>query len=217
MVLAMEGDPNQTIDDKHFRVAIFGSARIKKGDPNYNLVYTLAKMISGAGMDIVTGGGPGLMNATSEGHHAGRKDSEIHSIGLKINLPKEDKEASHLDIKKEYNRFSNRLDNFMKLSNAVVIAPGGVGTLLELFYTWQLMQVKHICNIPIILLGDMWLELVQWVKKYPLKNKLLNIEDVELLFLAKNCEEAFMIIKQAYEGYKISDSNFCLNYKKYKI
>jgi len=105
----------------------------------------------------------------------------------------------------------------MKLSNAVLIAPGGVGTLLELFYTWQLMQVKHICNIPIILLGDMWLELVQWVKKYPLNNRLLNIEDVELLFLAKNCEEAFMIIKQAYEGYKISDSNFCLNYKKYKI
>ncbi|KON28204.1 hypothetical protein AC481_02265 [miscellaneous Crenarchaeota group archaeon SMTZ-80] len=213
----MEEDPNQTIDDKHFRVAIFGSARIKKGDPNYNLVYTLAKMISGAGMDIVTGGGPGLMNAASEGHHAGRKDSEIHSIGLKINLPKEDKEASHLDIKKEFNRFSNRLDNFMKLSNAVVIAPGGVGTLLELFYTWQLMQVKHICNIPMILLGDMWLELVQWVKKYPLKNKLLNIEDVELLFLAKNCEEAFMIIKKTYEGYEKGDSNFCLNYNKYKI
>ena len=209
--------PDHIINDKHFRVAIFGSARIKKGDPNYNLVYALAKMISSAGMDIVTGGGPGLMNAASEGHHAGRKDSEIHSIGLKINLPKEDKEASHLDIKKEFNRFSNRLDNFMKLSNAVVTAPGGVGTLLELFYTWQLMQVKHICNIPIILLGDMWLELMRWVKQYPLKNKFLNIEDVELLFLAKNCEEAFLIIKQAYEGYKKGDSNFCLNYRKYKI
>lgn len=121
---------------KHFRVAIFGSARIKKGDPIYELVYTLAKMISKSGMDIVTGGGPGLMNAASEGHHAGQKGNKLHSIGLRINLPKEDKQATHLDVKKEFHRFSNRLDNFMRLSNIVVVASGGVGTLLELFYTW---------------------------------------------------------------------------------
>lgn len=71
-------------------------------------------------------------------------------VGLRINLPFEQEVAAHLDIKKEFDKFSSRLDNFMRLSNAVVVAPGGVGTLLELLYAWQLMQVKTICNVPII-------------------------------------------------------------------
>ena len=208
---------DKVYEEEHFRVAIFGSARIKKGDPNYKLIFNLAKMISSAGMDIVTGGGPGLMTAASEGHHAGRKGKNIHSIGLMINLPKEDIEATHLDIKKEFNRFSSRLDNFMRLSNAVVVAPGGVGTLLELIYTWQLMQVKHICNVPIILFGDMWFDLVRWIKRWPLKNKLLDIEDLELLFLAKDRRDAFKIIEEAYEGHRKGDENFCLNYREHKI
>jgi uncharacterized protein (TIGR00730 family) len=203
--------------EKHFRVTIFGSARIEKGDPIYASIFELAKMISEAGMDLVTGGGPGLMNAASEGHHAGRKDDKAHSVGLRINLPFEQEVAAHLDIKKEFDRFSSRLDNFMRLSNAVVIAPGGVGTLLELLYTWQLMQVKHICNVPIILLGEMWTDLINWIKKWPLRNELLNQEDVELLFLAKNSKEAFNIIQEAYTAYKMKDAKFCLNYKKYKM
>ena len=137
----MKQDIDKEIVKKHFRVAIFGSARIQNGDINYKLIYNLAKMISEAGMDIVTGGGPGLMNAASEGHHVGRKDEEIHSVGLKINLPFEKKEATHLDVKKQFSRFSSRLDNFMQLSNVVVVASGGVGTLLELFYT----SVPRVC------------------------------------------------------------------------
>ena len=210
-------DLDKELLEKHFRVTIFGSARITKGDPIYTSIFELAKMISEAGMDLVTGGGPGLMNAASEGHHVGRKNNQAHSVGLRINLPFEQKVAAHLDIKKEFERFSNRLDNFMRLSNAVVVAPGGVGTLLELLYTWQLMQVKHICNVPIILLGEMWIDLINWIKKWPLKNQLLNQEDVELLFLAKNSKEAFNIIQEAYGAYKMKDAKFCLNYKKYKI
>ncbi len=206
----------EELSKKHFRVAIFGSARIKNGDPIYKTIYDLAKVIAEAGMDLVTGGGPGLMSAASEGHYAGREGKETHSVGLRINLPFEQIEAAHLDIKKEFDLFSNRLDNFMQLSNAVVVAHGGVGTLLELFYTWQLLQVKHICNTPIILLGDMWPDLVRWIKNWPLKNKLLNIEDVELLFLAKDYREAFKIIEKAYEGFKDGNEKFCLNYKKYK-
>ncbi len=167
-------------------------------------------------MDIVTGGGPGLMNAASEGHHVGRKDDSTHTVGLKILLPMEEKESEHLDIKREFNRFSHRLDTFMKLSNAVVVAPGGVGTLLEFFYTWQLMQVKQICNVPIILLGAMWLDLLHWIKKWPLQKKLLDATDVKLLFFAKNCPDAFQIIRKAYEGYVKRDEKFCLNFKKYK-
>jgi len=213
----MKRSLDEELSKRHFRVTIFGSARIKKGDPNYNLIYNLAKLISEAGMDLVTGGGPGLMNAASEGHESGRKGDETHSIGLRINLPFEQEDASHLDVKKEFDRFSNRLDTFMRFSNAVVVAPGGVGTLLEFFYTWQLMQVKHICNIPIILLGKMWWDLARWIKKWPLKDKLLDNDDFELLFLAKDCNEAFTIIKSAYEGFMQSDAKFCLNFKKYKI
>lgn len=72
---------------------------------------------------------------------------------------------------------------------------------MELFYTWQLMQVEQICNVLIIMLGDMWVDLVRWIKKWPLKNKLLDLNDVDLLFLAKDCNEAFTIIEKTYEGY----------------
>ena len=89
--------------------------------------------------------------------------------------------------------------------------------MLEVFYTWQLMQVKHICNVPIILLGDMWLDFVRWIKRRPLKNKLLSLKDFNLLFIAKNCLEAITIIEKAFEDYKKGNEDFCQNYEKYKI
>jgi len=202
-----------------FRVTIFGSARIKKGDPIYNQINILARMLGERGMDIITGGGPGLMGAAAEGHQAGRKDkkTKAHSIGLSIKLPKEQKTNPHLDIMKKFDRFSNRLDNFMLLSNVIVVAPGGVGTLLEFFYSWQLIQVKQICNTPIILLGKQWPDLIKWLEKYPLKNRFFEKKDLNLLFLAKDCDEAIKMIDKAYEEFKKGDSHYCLNYKKYKL
>jgi len=82
-----------------------------------------------------------------------------------------------------------------------VVAPGGVGTLLEFTYTWQLLQVKHISDISIILLGEMCFDFVEWIKKWPLKHKLLDPEDVEQLFLAKDIRKAFSVIKKAHELY----------------
>ena len=123
----------------------------------------------------------------------------------------------YVNVKKQFTRFSERLDNFMLLSNAIVVAHGGVGTLLELFYSWQLMQVKKICNTPIILLGKQWKGLIEWLKKEPLKRKFFSKEDLELLFVAKNSKEAIKIIKEAYEEYKKGNKNFCLNYNKYKL
>ncbi|MBS3102704.1 LOG family protein [Candidatus Woesearchaeota archaeon] len=203
--------------EKHFRVAVFGSARIKKNGLEYKLIYKLAKMVAAENIDIVTGGGQGLMAAASSGHHAGRKNRKVHSIGLNIKLPMEQKFNGHLDIKKEFSRFSERLDNFMQLSNAVVVAPGGVGTMLEFFYTWQLVQVKHICDIPVILLGEMWLDLLKWIRKWPLENGLIDKKDFNLLFFAKNPEDAMKIIKLTHEEYKKGGKNICLNIKKYKI
>jgi len=201
---------------KHFRVAIFGSARIKEYDPIYLEIYKLAHMIAADNVDVVTGGGPGIMKAANKGHKDGRKSSDkTKSIGLNIRIPKEQKPNRHLDIKKEFHHFSGRLDTFMVLSNVVVVAPGGVGTLLEFVYTWQLVQVKQICNMPIILIGDMWAELLKWVEKYPLKQKFLSKKDLDNIILAKDSLDAYRIIKKFYDAYERGD-DICLNFKKYK-
>lgn len=207
------------IDVEHFRVAIFGSARIKPNDPRYKQVYSLAMKIAKEGLDVVTGGGPGIMEAANKGHKEGRKGAGngSHSFGLNIILPKEQMANKHLDIKKEFQRFSQRLDYFMYLSNVVVVAPGGVGTLLEFAYTWQLIQVKQICSIPIIFMGEMWPPLVKWIEKWPLKKKFVDKEDLHPFFLAKDCSEAMEIIRMAYKEYEKGSKDFCSNFQKYKI
>ncbi|MEM3113050.1 MAG: LOG family protein [Candidatus Pacearchaeota archaeon] len=205
------------LKEEHFRVTIFGSARIERNDPIYRNVFQLAKMIGERGIDLVTGGGPGIMEAATLGHKTGSKKTKAHSIGLGIKLPHEQKFNEYVGYKKEFNRFSSRLDNFMLLSNIVVVAPGGVGTLLELFYTWQLMQVRHICHIPIILLGDDWKGLLEWLKESPLKKGFFNKEDYELLFLVKSPSEAINVIDKAYDEYKKGNKDFCLNYKRYRV
>jgi uncharacterized protein (TIGR00730 family) len=207
---------NARIDKKHFRVAIFGSARIKKNDWEYKLVSKLGSMLAEENISIVTGGGPGLMNAASEGHHKGRKGNGVHSVGLTIQLPHESKEqrSFHLDIHKDFKKFSGRLDTFMKYSNVVVVAPGGIGTMLEFFYTWQLVQVKHICETPIILLGSMWNGLIDWIRKDPLKKKLLDKEDVDQLYEVDDCEKAMEIIRKAKEIHD-KGKNVCKNLDKY--
>jgi uncharacterized protein (TIGR00730 family) len=206
-----------TINKNHFRVAIYGSARTKPNEKAYKLVHQLAKLVAKEGFDIVTGGGPGLMDAASRGHHAGSKGKKVHSVGLTVKLPKEQFDGYHLDIKKDFNKFSKRLDNFMKYSNVFVVAPGGVGTVLEFFYTWQLMQVNHTCNVPIILLGDMWESLLDWIKNYPLRRKLLSKKDMDVIYQTNTCHQALSIIQQAHTSFQDGGENFCLNYEKYKI
>ena len=189
------------INKEYFRIAIFGSARTKRNDPNYKKVHNLAKEIAEEGLDIVTGGGPGLMDAASRGHHRGRKNSKIadpYSIGLTITLPHEQKDAFHLDIKKHFNRFSNRLDTFMDLSNLVIVTSGGIGTLLELMYSWQLLQVGQVQDVPIILLGSEWMGLLKWIKKEMLRKKFISKKDFDFIFIAKNNKEAMKLIKEFY-------------------
>jgi len=105
----------------------------------------------------------------------------------------------------------------MKLSNVFVVASGGLGTTLELFYTIQLIQVKQTCDVPVILLGDMWPDLVNWIEKWPLKHKMIDKKDLSSLFLAKNCNEAIKMINQAFMEYNKGTKNYCLNYEKYKL
>lgn len=206
-------------NDKHFRVAIFGSAKIEEGDDTYRRAKALATGLGERGIDVITGGGPGLMKAANEGHQLGKQKSgsDAHSIGVGVELPWDQKFNNAVEYREKLPIFSKRLDEFMLLSNAVVVEPGGLGTLLELFYTWQLVQVHHICNIPIILIGDAWEGLLRWIKEEPLAKGYLEDVDYKLVFHAKNSQEALEIIDEAYKHFKEDGKNFCLNYEKYKL
>ncbi len=177
------------LESDFFRVSIFGSARIKAQTQNYQDVYELAFQLAMRGVDIVTGGGPGLMDAANKGAKDGGKRSR--SIGLPIILPFESDANVHLDVKREHRRFSSRLDEFMRISHAVVVTPGGIGTILELFYTWQLLQVKHITPRPILLLGggNMWPELFRWLRKWPLKQGLMEEKDFFDISFCKSIQD----------------------------
>lgn len=206
----------EELREKKFRVAIFGSARITPQDGVYQDVRSIARALTKRGMGVVTGGGPGLMEAAVLGHEdAGNEGT--HAIGLNIKLPHEQRANRHLDVKADFERFSDRLDYFMALSNAVVVAPGGVGTLLELAYTWQLVQVKHVCHIPVILYGRMWKDFVKWVRKWPLKSKYLDEQDVQLLYHCTRKEAALEVIDEAFAAYRKGGKNFCLNFEKYRV
>ena len=207
---------NEELNDDQFRVAIFGSARLKADSPEYYQVFNLARLIASAEIHLVTGGGPGLMEAASNGFYEWKKDASIYSIGLNIKLPKEQRLATHLDIKKQFDRFSERLDSFVNLSNAFVVTPGGIGTILELFYTWQLAQVKQLADKPLILMGEMWLDLLKWMRAWPLKNNLLDEADLDLIYLTKDYTESFTVIQESYNHFKSGGTEFCRKYKEYR-
>jgi len=200
-----------------FRVTIFGSARIKKNDKIYKQIFNLAKSIGKEGFDVVTGGGPGLMEAANAGHEAGDIPRRAQSIGLTIRLPWESEKNEYLEVHKHFAKFSKRLDTFMTLSSAVVITPGGIGTTLELMYTWQLEQVRHICPLPIILVGRMWEPLIKWFKKYPLKHGLISPSDMNNIYVARSNKKAMEIINKTYKIFQKEGKNYCSNIRKYKL
>ena len=185
-----------------YRVSIFGSARIKPDTKEYKGVYTLAKELAENGADIVTGGGPGLMEAANAGAKEGSSKSK--SFGIRIDLPFEATPNDHLDIKFYHKRFSSRLDEFMRISHAVVVTPGGIGTLLELLYTWQLIQVNHISARPIILVGDMWNGFLDWIKSEPLKAQLLDKADFDNIVIVKNVHEVTKLLKPEIKAFYVN-------------
>ena len=181
------------IGSDYYRVSIFGSARIKKNTNEYIQVYELAKKLAQNKADIVTGGGPGLMEAANIGAKDGSPDSK--SFGLHIDLPFETAPNEHLDVTFHHKKFSSRLDEFMRISHAVIVTPGGIGTILELLYTWQLIQVDHITPRPIILLGDMWNGLINWMKAEPLKRNLINKTDFNNIVITQKIDEVITTLK----------------------
>lgn len=199
-----------------FRVAIFGSARIQPEDEIYKQTFSLAEEIGKRDIDIVTGGGPGLMEAANYGHRTGCA-GEAHSIGLTIELPHESKGNKHLDIKRHFQKFSSRLETFMKISNVVVVMPGGIGTALELFYSWQLVQVHHVPKMPIILHGEMWHLVRRWVREEMLPRELISPEDLDFVYNVKSNDEAQELIFDFYKQFQDHGEGKKLDSKKYEI
>lgn len=202
--MVIENELRELEDNRFYRTCIFGSARIKPETKDYNDVFTLARCLAWQNIDILTGGGPGLMEAANKGAKLGKqeKNSRSMSFGISIELDFEPTPNMHLDVKRHHHKFSSRLDDFMRLSHSIIVTPGGIGTLLELFFSWQLIQVKHLSNRPIVLLDEeYWTGLIDWMKKFPLARSLVSAKDFDSIIIVDTPEQAVEIITKDYKDF----------------
>ena len=187
---------------EHYRVSVFGSSRIQRGDPIYEEVKKLCFELAKMGADIVTGGGPGLMEAANAGAMEGQVDSHSRSFGLPIHLPTEEGANPFVNKIFRHRTFFSRLHHFIRLSSAFIVMPGGVGTALELFMVWQLLQVKHVAEHPLILVGTMWDGLIDWIQQTMILRGLVSPQDMETVSVVGSSEEAIPIIRASFERFK---------------
>jgi uncharacterized protein (TIGR00730 family) len=182
----------------NYRVTIFGSARLKPATAVYNDVKKLAAELTKMGCDIISGGGPGLMQAANEGAHSIEK--AIHrSVGIRVELPFEQEVNPFVGQAYEHRTFFSRLHHFMIVSDAFVVVPGGIGTLLELSLAWQLLQVRKLYNTPLIVIGKMWAELVEWGRRSMLRkgNELASDIDFTIPHCVNTMDECVALIRES--------------------
>ncbi len=190
---------------EQFRVTIFGSARVPRDSWVFGEVKGLARTLSGMGCDIVTGGGPGLMQAANEGAAEVGKGGRSRSYGVRVELPFEQDVNPFVEQAFTHRTFFTRLHQFVLMSDAFVVVPGGVGTALETLMVWQLLQVKHLEErTPLILIGKMYDALVDWAKKYMLRPEfpLANPEDMQIPLCVNTADEAISIIRKHHSAWR---------------
>src|ERR1041385_8330866 len=192
---------------EHYRVSIFGSSRIRRGDPIYEDVKKLSYELAKMGVDIVTGGGPGLMEAANAGAMEGQVDSHARSFGLAIHLPTEESANPFVNKVFRHRTFFSRLHHFVRLSSAFIVFPGGIGTALELFMVWQLLQVKHMREHPLILVGTMWHGLLDWIRETMIDRGLVSPPDLDVVRVVETSADAIPIIGASYERFKEEKDN----------
>ena len=177
-------------------VAIFGSARVKPEDPAYTAAVETARLLAKAGFGVITGGGPGIMEAANKGAQEGNNTS----IGCNIELPFEQGANPYLDISLDFRYFFVRKTMFVKYAEAFIIFPGGFGTMDELFEALTLIQTKKVSNFPVILYDShYWAGLLNWIRETMLTSEKINTEDAGLLRLSDDPQEICRIVIEAHQ------------------
>jgi uncharacterized protein (TIGR00730 family) len=177
-------------------VTIFGSARIREGGAEYGQARELGRRFAEAGFAVVTGGGPGVMEAANRG----AKEGGGLSVGFNIELPHEQHENPYLDIELTFHHFYARKTMFVKAAEGFVIFPGGFGTLDELFEALTLIQTGKVLHFPVVLLDRAyWEPLLDWCRERLLADGMISAEDVELLYLTDTPSEAVARVLESFE------------------
>jgi uncharacterized protein (TIGR00730 family) len=177
-------------------VAIFGSARLGEGTPPYRHARDVGRRFAEAGWSVVTGGGPGVMEAANRGAREGGGCS----VGFNIELPHEQSLNAYVDVGLTFQHFYARKTMLVKAAEGFVLFPGGFGTLDELFESLVLIQTGKVFHFPVILMGrDFWQGLLDWMQTRLLPAGTIAPADEELLFVADDPEEAVRIVTESYE------------------
>ncbi|MCW2944236.1 MAG: hypothetical protein JWR24_953 [Actinoallomurus sp.] len=177
-------------------VSIFGSARTKPGSEEYALAERVGAALTESGYAVITGGGPGIMEAANKG----ASEASGVSVGLGIELPFEQSLNDYIDIGIEFRYFFVRKTMFVKYSQAFVVLPGGFGTLDELFEAVTLVQTKKVTRFPIVLVGtEFWGGLLDWIKDQMAPSGKIAVEDIELIHVTDDPAEVVNIIRRAHE------------------
>jgi len=187
----------------YYRVSIFGSARTAPGTPEYNKVKDLAAALAALGCDIITGGGPGMMQAANEGAMLADSDNKCRSMGINIALPFEQSVNQFVEKSFEHQTFFTRLHHFVLASDAFIVVPGGIGTVLETLMVWQLLQVNHLPPTPLVLIGEMYKELITWAEEYMLRegSELVSPEDLRIPQCVTEPMQAVEIIREHHANW----------------
>ncbi len=176
-------------------ITVFGSARTKEGEPSYEDARKLGKMLAEHGYGVITGGGPGIMEAANRG----AKEGNGISVGLNIKLPMEQKPNVYQSLSLDFRYFFIRKVCFLKYSQGVVIYPGGFGTMDEMFEVITLVQTDKINRIPIAVVGgEFWAPLWDWVRDKVLDAKMISERDFDYFRLCDNADEALKFILESH-------------------
>ncbi len=183
----------EVLSDVNPAVSIFGSARAKPGDESYEKAVVIGRRLAESGFNVITGGGPGIMEAANKGALEGG----AKSIGLNIRLPLEQAPNSFTNIHLDFNYFFVRKVMFVKYAQAYIGMPGGLGTLDETFEALTLIQTKRIKPFPVILVGsDYWNGLVDWLREALLSRQYIHKDDLDMVMVLDDPEEIVRMIKR---------------------
>ena len=194
-------DRKAPVERRYFRVAIFGSSRIKVDDETYARVREMARQLSYMGCDIVTGGGPGLMAAANEGARHGAYRYKTRSFGLTILLPMEEQPNPFLDEVAQHSTFFSRLHQFIRLSHAYIVVDGGIGTTLEAMMVWQLLQVRMLRDRPLIFVGPMWRGLRSFIEEQIVGRGLASPPDLDAAVWVDTLDEAMEVVRATRDDF----------------